>query len=98
MKKAMVYKKPAPKRDTLASNVLAFPLSKKSGELLLCSKTARAQAKEFGMDHHTFLAYLFIHGLLHLKGFAHGATMESEERRVMRRFGLRVDEQNSNRH
>lgn len=80
-----------------ASNVLSFPLSKTSGEILICKSTARKEAKSFGMDYPTFLAYLFIHGLLHLKGLDHGATMESEERRAMRRFGLRVDEQDSHR-
>ena len=75
-----------------ASNVLSFPLSTHSGEILICKSTARAEAKEFGMDYATFLAYLFIHGLLHLKGLDHGATMEHEERRVMKRFGLHAHE------
>ncbi len=75
-----------------ASNVLAFPLSKTSGEILLCRSTARSQCKDFFMDYPTFLTFLFIHGLLHLKGMDHGATMESEESRYMRRFGLRAHE------
>lgn len=71
------------------SNVLSFPLSKNSGEILLCPKVAATECKKYFMDKQTYLAYLFIHGLFHLKGYAHGATMESEERRTMRRFGLR---------
>ena len=74
------------------SNVLSFPLSNTSGEILLCPKVAAAECKNFGMNQRTYLAYLFIHGLFHLKGYAHGATMESEERRVMQRFGLRPRE------
>lgn len=92
MRKAMVYKKEGAAKAGLASNVLAFPLSKHSGEILLCPATARVQAKDFSMKPPIFLAYLFIHGLLHLKGYAHGATMEDEERRIMIRFDLRVDE------
>ena len=75
-----------------ASNVLAFPLSKTSGEVLICKATARKEAKDFGMTPDTFIAYLFIHGVLHLEGFDHSATMEHEERRVMRRFDLRRNE------
>ncbi len=99
----MVYKKSSSERekkqkgstsapDELASNVLAFPLSLTSGEILICKTTARKQAKDFGMTPDTFVVYLFIHGLLHLKGYDHSATMENEERRIMIRFGLRIDE------
>jgi ssRNA-specific RNase YbeY (16S rRNA maturation enzyme) len=79
MQQAMKYKKESAKK---VSNVLAFPLSKTSGEILICKKAA----KPFTVD------YLFIHGLLHLKGHKHGATMERIERRVLTRFGLRAHE------
>ncbi len=69
-----------------ASNVLSFSLSETSGEILLCPETARAEAPLFEKMPHNFLAYLFIHGLLHLKGLQHGATMEREERRIAKRF------------
>jgi ssRNA-specific RNase YbeY (16S rRNA maturation enzyme) len=65
------------KRDH-ASNVLAFPLSKTSGEIVIC----RAAAAPFSVP------YLFIHGCLHLKGLRHGATMEKREREVLRRFSI----------
>jgi len=73
-----------------ASNVLSFPLSKNSGEILICPATARAQAAEYGMAPQQFLIYLFIHGLLHLKGMPHGGTMESEESRIMQLFASRI--------
>ena len=84
MRRAMKYKKmtPAKIRGAKVSNVLAFPLSKTSGEILIC----KSAAKPFTVE------YLFIHGLLHLKGLKHGATMEREERRVMTTFGLRANE------
>lgn len=66
------------KRQDKVSNVLAFPLSKTSGEILICKQAAKPFTVEF----------LFIHGLLHLQGRTHGATMEREERRVMQKFGL----------
>lgn len=75
-----------------ASNVLSFRLSDTSGEVLLCPATARVEASKFGMTYSMFLGYLFIHGLLHIKGLSHGGTMEREERRIMKRFGLRAHE------
>ena len=90
MRKAMAYKKPRPRKGAEASNVLSFPLSPTSGEILLCRETAKAQCKRFGMNQRDFLTYLLIHGMLHLKGFKHGATMESEERRALQRFGAHV--------
>ena len=94
MRRAMKYKKlSAKKKPTRStSNVLAFSLSKKSGEILICSATAREQCKAYCMSGRVFIAYLFIHGLLHLQGNTHGVTMEREERRVMETFGLRAHE------
>lgn len=76
------------KNKNTASNVLAFPLGARHGEVILCPAQARAQAAEYGYAPRDFLAYLFIHGLLHLKGRRHGATMESEEQRFLKRFGF----------
>ncbi len=75
MRRAMVYKT-SPTKKT--SNVLAFPLSKTSGEILICSAAAKPYSAEF----------LFIHGTLHLKGLKHSATMEREEDRLLKRFGF----------
>lgn len=77
MRRAMKYKKRASKKT---SNVLAFPLSYTSGEILICKQAA----KPFTVP------YLFIHGCLHLKGLKHGATMEREEAKILRKFRLQV--------
>jgi len=74
-------------KDT-PSNVLSFPLSPQSGEILLCPATAKKQARLFEYTPRVFIARLFIHGLLHLKGFSHGGTMDAEEQRVAKRFGF----------
>lgn len=81
MRKAMRYryKKISGKKT---SNVLSFPLSKTSGEILICPTAAGPYS----------LGYLFIHGCLHLKGINHGATMEREENRLLARFRLRAHE------
>lgn len=88
MREAMRYKKPRRLRSKVGvptkasgdkvSNVLAFPLSRTSGEILLC----RAAAKPFTVE------YLFIHGLFHLKGLQHGATMDAAEERALKEFGI----------
>lgn len=75
MRRAMKYKASATKK---VSNVLAFPLSKTSGEILIC-KTA---AKPFSVE------FLFIHGLLHLKGLKHGCIMERMENRLLKKYGF----------
>lgn len=80
------------KNKNKPSNVLAFPLTKTSGEILLCPETARRECKKYSMTSKTFLTYLFIHGLLHLQGLRHSATMEREESRILTRFGLRAHE------
>ncbi|MDO8517761.1 MAG: rRNA maturation RNAse YbeY [bacterium] len=106
MRRAMKYKKLSAKKPRRlqskvgvptkasgkndASNVLAFPLSKNSGEILLCPATARTQCKAYGMNERVFVAYLFIHGLLHLRGIPHGVTMERMEHKIAKRFGLRI--------
>jgi len=66
------------KKKDKVSNVLSFPLSKTSGEILICKAAAKPYTVEF----------LFIHGLLHLKGLKHGAIMEREEDRLLKRFGF----------
>jgi len=71
-----------------ASNVLSFPLSKTSGEILLCPETARREAPRYGKTPRKFLAQLFIHALLHLNGLQHSATMERKERAIAKRFGF----------
>ena len=65
-------------------NVLSFPFSKTSGEILIAPSHAKKEASLYGHTYRKHLAYLFIHGLLHLKGLPHGATMEAEEKRLLK--------------
>jgi probable rRNA maturation factor len=52
-------------------NILTFPLDETSGEIYICKKIAKSQYREFKMLYREYLLYLFIHGLLHLKGCEH---------------------------
>lgn len=67
-------------------NVLSYKVGEKHGEIVICPDVAKRQAKRYGMSYSTFLAYLFIHGCLHLKGHPHGTTMERREQELLARF------------
>ena len=68
--------------------ILTFPLNKESGEIFICSRQAKRDAKKFEMTHEQFLGYLLIHGLIHLKGEAHGSTMNRKEEQMRKKFGI----------
>jgi len=69
-------------------NVLSFPLDDISGEIFLNPLEAKKQAKEFGRTPHNMIAFLYIHGLVHLKGMDHGVTMERTEAKFRKQFGI----------
>ena len=63
-----------------ATNVLSFPLDKKSGEIFITPSVAKKEGHSVG--------FLFIHGLLHLKGLEHGDTMERAEIKLRKIFNV----------
>lgn len=69
-----------------ATNILSFPLTESSGEIVINLKKVRKDAKEFERSYENFLAYLLIHGMLHLKGYDHGSTMEKLEDTYLESF------------
>lgn len=71
---------------TYVPNVLSYALEGKSGEIIICPNEATRQAPAYAMDTRTFILYLFIHGLLHIKGWAHGVRMEECERNLLAKF------------
>jgi probable rRNA maturation factor len=70
------------------ANILSFPLEKNIGEIIICPSFAKREAKKFDRAYPNYLAFLFIHGLLHLKGFVHSSTMEHEEAKIRRIFNI----------
>lgn len=70
------------------AGVLAFPLSKDEGELFINETEALREAPAFLMPPKDFLVYLFIHGLLHLKGMRHGGRMTRTEKTLLQRFEI----------
>jgi len=76
------------RKKNYVPNVLSFPLDKDCGEIFICPQIANKEAADFNLTKDGYIAFLFIHGLLHLKGFDHGDKMESLERRYMKKFGI----------
>jgi rRNA maturation RNase YbeY len=74
------------RKKTYVPNVLSYAVGEKSGEIFICLEEAERQAPSHDMDERTFVLFLFIHALLHLKGWAHGATMERWERTLVAQF------------
>jgi probable rRNA maturation factor len=70
-------------------NTLSFALSKTSGEIILCRSAARKEHAKFDLEYENYLIFLFIHSCLHLKGYAHGGTMEQLEAKFLARFKKR---------
>lgn len=67
-------------------NVLSFPIDEKEGEIYICIKKAKEEAKEYEMSQKNFIRFLFIHALLHLKGYDHGKEMEKLEEKFKKKF------------
>lgn len=69
-----------------ATNVLSFPLSENSGEIFINMRRAEREAPKYGHSVRTHIAYLFIHGALHLAGHDHGEKMEKLEHAFLKKF------------
>ena len=74
------------RKKTYVPNTLSFSLSKKSGEIVLCLSAIKKQYKDFDMDLRTYITFLIIHSMLHLKGYEHGSTMEHKEKQLLAFF------------
>lgn len=74
------------KGDPTHTNVLSFPLSETSGEIIICAETAKKECLSFGRGCRQHIKFLVIHGMLHLDGYVHGSRMEVAEKRLMNKF------------
>ncbi len=74
---------------TYTPNVLSFPLTKDTGEIYITPEVAQKEAYKFSLSTEGYIGYLFIHGLLHLKGHLHGGTMEKAEKKYVAKYKLK---------
>lgn len=77
------------KKDSV-TDILAFPISETSGEIFINQNVAAKKAKLFTLSKQDYMTYVFIHGLLHLKGHDHGRTMETLEDTWCRKFDVQT--------
>ncbi|WP_300456714.1 rRNA maturation RNase YbeY [Accumulibacter sp.] len=84
------------RRQDYATNVLSFPYTRQpivSGDLVLCAPVVAREAAEQGKSLEAHYAHLVVHGLLHLLGDDHEASveqasaMEDRERRILAALG-----------
>jgi len=86
-KRAITINQQSRKKD-YAPNVLSFPYDKDCGEIVICPAIANKEAGPYGMTKEGYFAFLYIHGLLHLKGYDHGDEMERLERTYVAKYHL----------
>lgn len=67
-------------------NVLSFPLHNLSGEIYITPAVVKRESKDWQHSYEKHVLFLFIHGLLHLKGFDHGEKMESLEEKFLKKY------------
>jgi probable rRNA maturation factor len=79
-------------------NVLSYTVGEKSGEIFICPNEAAKQASLHALNERDFILLLFIHGLLHLKGMAHGVTMERCEKKLLTKYVSEDSHRNRHRH
>lgn len=72
-------------------NTLSLPYSKKNGEIILCPSVAKKEAKDYEITPKNYLSYLLIHSMLHLKGLDHGKKMDLEEKRLVKKYKIRIN-------
>jgi probable rRNA maturation factor len=60
------------RKKNYATDILSFPGDGKTlGELVICPQVIKKQAKEHSLTFEQELAYMFLHGVLHLLGHDH---------------------------
>jgi probable rRNA maturation factor len=73
-----------------ATNVLSF----ETGDIVLCHPVIRREARAQGKSVRAHYAHLVVHGVLHLRGYAHekkrdAARMAAREIAILRNLGMR---------
>ncbi len=78
-KRMLQFNRTYRKKDKVA-NVLSFPIPELGlGEVMLCPAEIRKDAKKYGIPYTKAMAWMLIHGILHVLGYTH-RTMTSKEK------------------
>jgi len=80
------------------TNVLSFKIDKDSsgGDIVICYKEAKRDAKRWGIDPSLSASLLLVHGILHLAGYEHKKTkdrdrMEEIENKIIKKLGTEIE-------
>ena len=91
------------RKKNQATDVLSFPDSEISiekfemfavqereslGEIIICPKKVKKNAKKYGLDFETEFVKVLIHGILHLLGYDHEEPKENEKMKNKQDFYL----------
>lgn len=79
-------------------NVLSYVAGEKSAEIIICPSVAIKQAPAYGLLPTAHCLLLFIHALLHMDGWVHGAKMEKCEQKLLMRYETTHSYRNRRRH
>jgi probable rRNA maturation factor len=72
------------RRRNYATDILSFAGEGKNlGELIICPQVIKKQAKEHDLTFDQELAYMFLHGVLHLLGYDHEKS-KSEAKKMLK--------------
>lgn len=80
-----------------ATDVLSFPIDEEMlGDIIISAERAAEQAEEYNHSLKRELAYLTVHGMLHLFGYDHHSEeekneMRQKEERVLTQLGISRD-------
>ena len=69
-----------------STNVLSFSLGRGAGQLFLGLAVIAKEAGKLGLSERMHTWNIYLHGLLHLKGFTHGLAMERAFKKISREF------------
>ncbi len=69
-------------------NVLSFPLTDTTGEIVFHLPTIKKQHKDFELSLPGYILYLYIHGCLHLLGYDHGKEMDMLENTYKKKYNI----------
>lgn len=76
------------RKKKTSTDVLSFKLGN-TGEIIFSIDDILKKAKIFKLEAPSYLSYLFIHALLHLKGFSHSSKMDRQEKNYCKVFGIK---------